>query len=65
MEKWYQRSIHIITRKNFISFFLLLSTIFFYVVEEIVGSDKSITIFLLGLTVGQEIGRRVAKIKKS
>ena len=65
MEKWYQKSIYIITRKNFISFFLLLSTIFFYVVEEIVGSDKSITIFLLGLTVGQEIGRRVAKIKKS
>ena len=65
MEKWYQKSIHIITRKNFISFFLLLSTIFFYVVEEIVGSDKSITIFLLGLTVGQQIGRRVAKIKKS
>jgi hypothetical protein len=64
MKKWYQKSIYIITRKNFLSFFLLLSTIFFYVIEEVIGSDKNFTIFLLGLTIGQQIGHRVAKIKR-
>jgi hypothetical protein len=64
MKKWYQKSIYIVTRKNFLSFFLLLSTIFFYIIEEVIGSDKSISTFLLGLTIGQQIGYRVAKIEK-
>jgi len=64
MKKWYQKPVYIVTRRNFLSFFLLLSTIFFYIIEEIIGSDKTITTFLLGLTIGQQIGRRVAKIEK-
>ncbi|MBU3918566.1 hypothetical protein KKC63_01500 [Patescibacteria group bacterium] len=63
MIKWCKKQIYIITKKNFISVFLWLFAIFFFILENFIDTDYSISSFLLALAIGQEIGYLVAKAK--
>ena len=65
MAKWYNKSIYIITEKNFVSFLLLLLTIVVYAVEEMSGGEMVYTQFMLGLTLGQKIGSAVEEIRRN
>ncbi len=64
MTKWYQKSIYIVTRKNFLSIFLLIFTIFFYILESITGKEKNISMFFFVLNIGQYIGDKFANRQK-
>jgi hypothetical protein len=67
MTKWYNRQIEVVTKRNFISVFLFIFSIFFYFVQKISDSDTAgiIAIFSFSISIGQSIGERIGEKRKN
>jgi|AntAceMinimDraft_18_1070375.scaffolds.fasta_scaffold79320_3 hypothetical protein len=63
MEKWYKKQFHVVTKKNFISVFLWIFAIAFFLLENIMEKDRGFSLFFIGSALGQELGYLIGKAK--
>jgi len=62
MSKWYNKSIEIVTKKNFISVLLFVVSITFYLLKKVSDNENArhISIYSFSLGIGEYIGDKIA-----